>query len=73
METLLHRQGRIVTQAELLEAAWGLIEQDRGSYLRTYLNRIRHKLEPDPPRPRYFLTYPGLGYMFRTDFDRRSE
>lgn len=73
MKTLLHHQGKIVTQAQLLEAASGLIEQDGGSYLRTYLNRIRHKLEPDPRRPRYFLTYPGLGYMFRANFDSRTE
>jgi two-component system KDP operon response regulator KdpE len=25
---------------------------------------IRRKLEPDPARPRYFITEPGMGYRF---------
>ena len=25
---------------------------------------IRRKLEPDPRRPRYFITEPGMGYRF---------
>ncbi len=24
--------------------------------------QIRRKLEPDPTRPRYFITEPGMGY-----------
>jgi two-component system KDP operon response regulator KdpE len=25
---------------------------------------IRRKLEPEPSRPRYFITEPGMGYRF---------
>ncbi len=25
---------------------------------------VRRKLEPDPSRPRYFVTEPGMGYRF---------
>ncbi len=25
---------------------------------------LRRKLEPDPSRPRYFITEPGMGYRF---------
>jgi two-component system KDP operon response regulator KdpE len=25
---------------------------------------VRRKLEPNPARPRYFLTEPGMGYRF---------
>jgi two-component system KDP operon response regulator KdpE len=32
---------------------------------------IRRKVEPDPAHPRYFVTYPGLGHMFRPG-DRAS-
>jgi two-component system KDP operon response regulator KdpE len=32
--------------------------------LRVYINRLRHKLEPDPANPRYLLTEPGVGYRF---------
>jgi two-component system, OmpR family, KDP operon response regulator KdpE len=29
-----------------------------------YMAQIRRKLEPDPTRPRYFFTEPGMGYRF---------
>jgi two-component system KDP operon response regulator KdpE len=25
---------------------------------------LRRKLEPEPPRPRYLITEPGMGYRF---------
>ena len=34
------------------------------NYLRVFMTQIRQKLEPDPPRPRYFITEPGLGFRF---------
>ncbi len=37
------------------------------NYLRVYLAQIRRKLEPNPARPRYFLTEPRMGYRFLGD------
>ena len=37
------------------------------NYLRVYLAQLRRKLEPDPSRPRYFITEPGMGYRFEPD------
>ena len=34
------------------------------NYLRVYFAQIRRKLEPDPARPRYFITEPRMGYRF---------
>jgi two-component system, OmpR family, KDP operon response regulator KdpE len=31
--------------------------------------QIRRKLEPDPAKPRYFITEPGMGYRFEGDTD----
>jgi two-component system KDP operon response regulator KdpE len=28
------------------------------------MSQIRRKLEPDPSRPQYFITEPGMGYRF---------
>ena len=33
-------------------------------YLRVYLAQLRRKLEPDPAKPRYLITEPGVGYRF---------
>ena len=32
--------------------------------LRVHLANLRRKLEPDPARPRYLITEPGIGYRF---------
>jgi len=34
------------------------------NYLRVYFAQIRRKLEPDPARPRYFITEARMGYRF---------
>jgi len=36
----------------------------RWNHLRVYVAGLRRKLEPDPSRPRYLLTEPGMGYRF---------
>ena len=59
--------GKLVTQRALLDAVWGLGHEDRSGFLRVHLNHLRYKLEPDPTRPRYFVTEPGIGYRFQTD------
>jgi two-component system, OmpR family, KDP operon response regulator KdpE len=40
-------------------------EHTDSSYLRIYLAQLRRKLEPEPSRPRYLLTEPGMGYRFQ--------
>ena len=37
---------------------------EHGHYLRIYMGKLRHRLEDDPARPRYFLTETGIGYRF---------
>jgi two-component system, OmpR family, KDP operon response regulator KdpE len=34
------------------------------NYVRVFLITIRRKPEPDPGRPRYFMTEPGSGVHF---------
>ena len=54
--------GKVVTQRRLLQQAWGPEYGDEGDYVRTYVTRLRRKLEPEPARPRYILTERGIGY-----------
>ncbi len=65
VEVLVRNRGKLVTQRQLLEEVWGSAGQ-RSDYLRVYMARIRRKLEPDPTRPRYFFTEPGMGCRFDT-------
>ena len=64
VEVLIRNSGRLVTKRQLLREVWGPQFETETDYLRTYLAAIRHKLEPDPPRPRYFITETGMGYRF---------
>jgi two-component system KDP operon response regulator KdpE len=64
VEILVRNQGRLVTQRQLLQEVWGPSYSEETHYLRVFLAQIRRKLEPDPSRPRYFITEPGMGYRF---------
>jgi two-component system KDP operon response regulator KdpE len=64
VEILIRRAGHLVTQAELLQGIWGPKAKEKTHYLRIQLVAIRRKVEPDPARPRYFITAPGLGLRF---------
>jgi len=64
VEILARRPGRLATQAAVLKEVWGASASDKAPSLRVYMSTIRHKLEPDPAHPRYFVTVPGVGVRF---------
>lgn len=64
LEVLVRNSGRLVTQKQLLQDVWGPSYTTESNYLRVYMAQLRRKLEPDPSRPRYFITEPGMGYRF---------
>jgi len=65
LEILVRNRGRLVTQRQLLQEVWGPAYESESNYLRVYVAQLRRKLEPEPSRPRYLLTDPGMGYRFR--------
>ncbi|GIG61809.1 DNA-binding response regulator [Longispora fulva] len=64
LEMLVRNPGMLVTQRQLLQEVWGPRYETETNYLRVYLANLRRKLEPDPTRPRYLRTEPGIGYRF---------
>jgi two-component system KDP operon response regulator KdpE len=64
VEMLVRNPGKLVTQRQLLQHVWGPDYERETHYLRIHMSAIRRKLEPDPSRPRYFITEPGMGYRF---------
>ena len=64
VEMLVRNPGKLVTQRQLLQEVWGPQYEKETNYLRVYLAQIRKKLEPDPARPRYFITEARMGYRF---------
>ena len=65
LRVLAQHQGRLVTHRQLLREVWGPEYGDETHYLRVHVAHIRAKLEPDPSRPRYLITEPGVGYRLR--------
>ena len=59
---LLTHVGKLVTHTALLRAVWGPEYADARPYLHVFVGQLRRKLEPNPSRPRYILTEPGVGY-----------
>jgi two-component system KDP operon response regulator KdpE len=64
LEMLARHRGRLVTGRQLLQHVWGPHYGTETNYLRVYVAQLRRKLEPEPSRPRYLLTEPGMGYRF---------
>ena len=72
LEVLLRHPGRLLGQQYLLKEVWGPGYADATGNLRLYMAQLRRKLEPDPARPRWLLTEPGMGYRFQPDPDGGS-
>ncbi|HEY5360912.1 MAG TPA: response regulator [Streptosporangiaceae bacterium] len=67
LEVLLRSPGKLLSQQQLLAEVWGPGYADAAGNLRLYMAQLRRKLEPDPARPRWLLTEPGMGYRFEPD------
>jgi len=55
------------TEWHLLTEVWGPGSADAVGNLRLYMAQLRRKLEPDPARPRWLITEPGMGYRYQPD------
>jgi two-component system KDP operon response regulator KdpE len=64
LEQLVRNRDKLVGQRELLHQVWGAGYSKETNYLRVYLLQLRRKLEPNPAKPRHFITEPGMGYRF---------
>ncbi len=65
LEFLLQRPGQLVSSTQILAAVWGPGFVQRSNLLRFHMARLRRKLEPDPTRPRWLITEPGMGYRYQ--------
>jgi two-component system, OmpR family, KDP operon response regulator KdpE len=65
LEVLLRSPGKLLSQRQLLAEVWGPGYADAAGNLRLYMAQLRRKLEPDPARPRWLLTEPGMGYRYQ--------
>jgi two-component system KDP operon response regulator KdpE len=67
LEVLLRNPGKLMSQQQLLTEVWGPGYATATGNLRLYMAQLRRKLEPDPARPQWLITEPGMGYRFQPD------
>jgi len=65
LKYLASHAGRIITHRMLLQHVWGPEHVEETQYLHVVISQLRRKIEPQPARPQFILTEPGVGYRFR--------
>lgn len=63
LSQLVNNAGRLMLYEELLTRVWGPEYRDDIQILRTWLSRLRHKLQGDPQSPQLIRTVPKAGYI----------
>jgi two-component system torCAD operon response regulator TorR len=69
LTALLEHADQVVARRELLEHLTHRGDVPSERTVDVLIGRLRRKIEPDPPRPRYIETEHGLGYIFRSRDD----
>lgn len=64
--------GRVLLHGELLTRIWGPEFRDEAHYLRTWVSRLRAKLETDSESEPIITTFPGLGYRLEAPEEDQS-
>ncbi|MGE5141386.1 MAG: response regulator [Rudaea sp.] len=65
LRVLVTNAGKVITHHQLLRSVWGAGYDQEMHMLRVNISNLRRKLEPDPARPRFIVTEPGVGYRLR--------
>jgi two-component system, OmpR family, KDP operon response regulator KdpE len=61
---LARHAGEVMDHRTLLREVWGPAHSDERNYLRTFIQRLRVKLEDDPRSPQLIVTAGTRGYRF---------
>ena len=69
LETFVRRPGQVLTQSQLLEAAWDLGYEQRSNVVEVYVRYLREKIDR-PFGVKSIETVRGVGYRLRKDGGR---
>jgi two-component system KDP operon response regulator KdpE len=65
LRALVKHAGKVLTHDQLLRAVWGTAYESETHMLQVNISNLRRKIEPDPARPVYIVTEPGVGYRLK--------
>jgi DNA-binding response OmpR family regulator len=63
LSELARNAGKLMLYSDLLTRIWGPEYRDDVQILRTWISRLRHKIEQEPDQPFIIRTVPKAGYM----------
>jgi two-component system KDP operon response regulator KdpE len=69
LQLFITHRDKVLTHRQILRDLWGAKAEGQTHYLRTYMLRLRRKLEDDLDAPKYFQTESGIGYRFVCESD----
>ncbi len=67
LKLFANHAGRVLTHQYILRQVWGVGYSQDLHLLRVNISNLRSKIEPNPTRPTFILTEPGVGYRLRSD------
>jgi len=67
LQLFITHRDKVLTHRQVLRELWGPKAEAQTHYLRTYMLRLRRKLEDDLDAPKYFQTESGIGYRFLSE------
>jgi two-component system KDP operon response regulator KdpE len=66
LKLLIDNIGNVLSNQFILESVWNRSLDESTELIRTYILKLRHKIEPDPKNPKYIVSLPGIGYRLET-------
>jgi DNA-binding response OmpR family regulator len=66
LQLLFANAGQFLPADIILQRIWGH-EDHHANLLKLYIYHLRQEIEPDPGKPRFLLTLPGVGYVLHLE------
>jgi two-component system KDP operon response regulator KdpE len=64
LQLFITHRDKALSHGQILRELWGPKAENQTHYLRTYVMRLRRKLEDELDAPQFFQTESGIGYRF---------
>ena len=65
LRLLITHADKVITQRQILREVWGHGYEQEYHILHVNVSNLRRKIEPDPTRPQFIITEPGVGYRLK--------
>jgi two-component system, OmpR family, KDP operon response regulator KdpE len=67
LRVFVNHAGKVLTHGQILREVWGAGYDRELHMLHVNISNLRRKIEPDPARPVFIITEPGVGYRLRVN------